>query len=811
MDYKPPLPRLSIALASATALGYEILLIRLFAVTQWHHFAYMIISLALLGYGMSGTFLSLSRHWWSSRFAHFYIVNLLLFAATTIGCYLLARSIHFNPEELLWDHRQILYLLALYLLLTLPFFFVANAIGGALSHYRSHAARLYQADLLGAGTGSVAIVALLFILFPQQLLRLCATMGIIATLLAGYELQRRNKQVLLVVLALAPWVLPSAWVEPAISPYKGLQQTLQITGTEVVERLPSPLGIVSVVESTQLPLRHAPGMSLNAATEPPEQIGIFTDADNMVVIDHNSGIPDTQDYLDMLGSSLPYFLGNIEQVLILGAGGGNDVSQALRHHAQHIDAVELNPLIVRLLQQRYGDFSGHLYKRPEVELHIAEARGFTARSDKRYDLVHLAMLDAFGAASAGLYTLNENYLYTVEAFHDYFALLQDSGYLSISRWLRIPPRDALKLFATAVTMLREAGIEQPGQHLLLIHGWQTSTLLLKKTPLTQPEIAAARMFTEQRHFDIAYYPGMAAQEANRFNKMPAPHLYHAATALLSEGADTYIDKYKFNLVPATDDRPYFSHFFKWEALPEIMKLRDHGGIALLEWGYPLLIATLLQALLASSILILLPAWFVHHHATTAAPRQSARILFYFIAIGLAFMFLEMAYIQRFILYLSHPLYAVAVVLCAFLLFAGIGSGLAGRLAARLGERQTVRAAIIAIVLFGSGYLLLLEPLFQLTLNFPVQLRILIAIVVIAPLALVMGMPFPMAINHLGQTAPQQVPWAWAVNGCASVISTVLATLLAIHFGFMAVVVLALSLYMAAAASFPATRLPVQER
>jgi MFS family permease len=166
------------------------------------------------------------------------------------------------------------------------------------------------------------------------------------------------------------------------------------------------------------------------------------------------------------------------------------------------------------------------------------------------------------------------------------------------------------------------------------------------------------------------------------------------------------------------------------------------------------------------------------------------------------MFLEMAYIQRFILYLGHPLYAVAVVLCAFLLFAGIGSGLSGRLADRHGEQQTVMMAVAAIALLGAGYLLLLEPLFGLTLALPDTLRILITIILIAPLALFMGMPFPMAMRRLGDAAPQQIPWAWAVNGCASVISAVLATLLAIHFGFTVVVVLALLLYGLAYANFP---------
>ena len=224
---------------------------------------------------------------------------------------------------------------------------------------------------------------------------------------------------------------------------------------------------------------------------------------------------------------------------------------------------------------------------------------------------------------------------------------------------------------------------------------------------------------------------------------------------------------------------------------------------LLESGYLVLIATLLQALAASVVLILLPLWVLKQKKSPANSNSKAGVFIYFAAIGMAFMFLEMAYIQRFIQYLHHPIYTVAVVLCAFLVFAGAGSAYSQHLANRLGNRKTVAIAVFAIILTGGAYLALLDPVFQYTLTLDDAWRIVISLALIAPLAFFMGMPFPMALASLSRDAAEQIPWAWGVNGCASVISAVLATLTAIHLGFSLVVLIALGMYALAYASFPA--------
>ncbi|MFC1684508.1 SAM-dependent methyltransferase [Pseudomonadota bacterium] len=802
-NLRDSIPRYSIALISATALGYEILLMRLFSIIQWHHFAYMIISLALLGYGVSGTFLTLARERLLAHFNMAYLANIFLFGLSALICFLLAQQVPFNPEELLWDPQQPMRLLLIYLLLTLPFFFVANAIGLALSRFHQQVGHIYAADLLGAGLGSVLIIGLLFLLFPQRVLQVISVLGLGAVLLGYWELGMRARSRILLMLFVIPLplLLPASLVEPMVSPYKGLSQMLRIGGVQVVEQHSSPLGLLSVIESPRMPLRHAPGLSLNATTEPPSQVGVFTDSGGMTVITQDRGEREAFSYLDQITSALPYHLAKPKQALLLGVGGGSDVQQALYHGVDKIDAVELNLQMVNLLREGYGDFSGNLYARPEVKVHIAEARGFVAASDSRYDLIQLALVDSFSASSAGLHALNESYLYTVEALQEYLGHLAPGGYLAISRWVKLPPRDTLKLFGTAVEALKRSGINEPEKRLILIRSWQTSTLLIKNGEVSPAEIETLRRFSKERAFDLAYYPGIKIGEANHYNRLQQPYFYEAAQALLGGQGSDYRTRYKFNIEPATDDRPYFFHFFKWDVLPEILALRGQGGFPLLEWGYLILVATLVQALLVSLLLILLPLFLKRREKSDGAISRW-RVFLYFGAIGLAFLFLEIAFIQKFILFLSHPLYAVAVVLSAFLVFAGLGSGWSNRLVTDYGDRRVVGWAVMAICVLGGLFLFLPQYLFPMLIGLPDPVKIIISVVLIAPLAFFMGMPFPTAVARLGRDGPDLIPWAWGVNGCASVLSAVLATLMAIHLGFTLVVIAALLLYGLAYLAFP---------
>ena len=757
---------------------------RLFSIIQWHHFAYMIISLALLGYGVSGAFLMLLQRPLLQRFAASYIINLALFGLASVTCFLLAQRIPFNAEEVLWDPRQGVWLLSTYLLLAVPFFFAANAIGLALVHYRKRLSRIYAADLVGAGLGSIGILALLFALLPAQALTVLSVLGIAAAVVAAWELRQRLIVAwLLLPLAVALLLIPGSWRTLEMSPYKGLSQTLLISDTRMIAQRSSPLGLLNVVESATIPLRHAPGLSLNATTEPPPQLAVFTDGDGLSVINRYRGDTQTLAYLDQLTSALPYHLRPIQRGLILGAGGGADVLQALYHHAANIDAVELNPQLARLLTTDFADFAGHLYEIPGVTLHIGEARSFVAGSAGDYDLIQVSLLDSYSASASGQYALSENHLYTTEALGEFLPQLAADGFLSITRWIKLPPRDTLKLLATAIDALRASGVHDPGQQLVLIRGWQTSTLLVKNGAVSAADIERVRTFCAARSFDVAWYPGITRDESNRYNRLRDAWFHDAARALLGEQRERFLDDYKFNLTPSSDDRPHFFHFFKWRTLKEVLQLRERGGASLADAGYLIMVATLVQAVIASVLLILLPIWI--YQRRFPAGQQAvcrSRVVGYFLVLGLAFLFIEIAFIQKFLLFLHHPLYAIAVVLSSFLVFSGLGSAWLGRTSA--GNRgKLLGLAVTGIVVLGTLYLLLLGPLLEQLAALPDVARILISAALIAPLAFCMGMPFPLGLARLAEHAPDLIPWAWAINGCASVISAVLATLLAIHLGF----------------------------
>ena len=786
-------------LVSAGAIGYELLLMRTLSIVQWHHFAYMIISLALLGYGASGTFIALFRRQLEPRFGTAFALNALLFSIAMLACFALGQRLPFNALEIVWDPRQLLYLSLIYLVFFVPFFFAACCIGLAFTCRRADISRIYFFDLFGAGLGSVFAVGAMFALTPQNALLLLLTLPLIASVLMALPSNARRPLITaqLVWLALIFSGIPQSQLGLRISEYKGLSQALQAVDSRVIELSSSPLGLLTVIESPTVPLRHAPGLSFNTRHIPPEQLGVFTDGDGLSAITRFAGELDSLAYLADTTAALPYAVLDEPDVLVLGAGGGNDVLLGLYHGANSIDAVELNPQMSELVEKTYAEFAGFVYDDPRVTIHTKEARGFVAQTDAQYDLIHIGLLDSVGASGASVQSLNESYLYTVEAMRNYLEHTAPGGVLAITRWLKLPPRDSLKLIATAIAALRSMGVSEPGQRLAVIRSWNTSTLLIKNGAITANEVDAIREFARSRSFDTAWVPGIQASDANRFNLLDQAYLYNGAVALLGEHADEFVERYKFYIAPATDNRPYYFHFFKWATLPEVIALRKVGGAALIEWGYLVLIATLLQAAIAGVVLILLPLWWVKRDWPAGT---TSRMGSYFLLLGFAFLFVEMAFIQKFILFLSHPLYAVAVVLSGFLMFAGLGSAgstyLASKLEAR--GRSPIVMAAGGIGLLSVLYVILLPPLFEQFIGYPDLARIVISIVLIAPLAVIMGMPFPLGLKHVAKTAPAFIPWAWGINGFASVMSAVLATLLAIEFGFTFVVLFALLLYGIAA-------------
>jgi len=715
----------TVFLVSAAVLAYQIVLMRMFSIAQWHHFASMIISIALLGFGLSGTVLSL----WREQLRRGLGWCVVGFVLSVPICTWLAQQIPFTALLIVWQPRQVLGLLVIDLVLLIPFTFGALVIGLALARAREErtVGRVYAINLFGSGIGAIAGLALCFLPLPVK-----------------------------------------------ISEYKGLSMALAMAGARTVWTAYHPLGRVDVVESPAL--RVEPGLSLAYTGPMPTQQVVFVDADGGSALDKGP-----IDYTDWLPSAASYAVRVAQKVLVIGVGGGTELRQALRHNAADVVGVEMHPDVARLAAEGA----------PAANVRVSEGRAFIRHSREHYDVVQISLLDSIGTSATGIGAANESYLYTVEALEEFIEHLTPDGVLCITRWLKTPPRDELRLFATTVDALERLQVTEPAGQLIFVRGWATGTLLVKRSPFTNDEIAHVRRWADERLFDVDYFPGVAAVDVNRHNVMNEPTYFLAAQQLLFGDREQFFREYLFNVRPVTDDRPYFFHFFRWKTAPHLLRTMGREWLPFVEWGYVVLVATLLQATIASVILIGLPLWFGRQRG------EGIRAVFiYFACLGLGFMFLEIMMLQKFTLFLGNPLYAATVVVATFLVFAGLGASQVGR---RVRGATWPAVSIVALLAAESVGL---PVLFRLLLASSDVVRVMASILVLAPLAFCMGMMFPLGLD---KTPAPLVPWAWGVNGCLSVIGVVLASVLAMDFGFTAVLVTAAALYACAGATFSCLR------
>lgn len=801
---RPPL--VSLALASAAGLGAQVLLLRLFANIQWHHFAYMVVSLALLGYGTSGSLLSVGRGFFRGRLRAAYLACLALFALGLVPAFLLAQGLAFSPEELLWRPVVAWRLAAIYLLLALPFLFVGAATGLAFMGWGSASGRVYAADLAGAAAGAAGVTGLLWILSPIHALAAVSLLAAVAVPVGARETGRGGLRamtavpvvaILLVGLEAAGWLV----LEP--SPYKDLSQALAVAGARVEARRSGPHGVVTVVANEVVPARRAPGLGIAARTTIPPQRTVFVDGDEAAVITAANDGTGEPGFLADLPSALPYYLSDPGRVLVLEAGGGLLVLQALRLGAHSITAVESNAEIVGLMRGPYRVFSGALYARPGVEVRETHPRAFLGSATGSWDLIQLPPPGSLASGAGGLFALGEDYLRTREAIALMLDRLAPDGVLAVHAWLGLPPRDSLRLVATVADVLAE---REPGgfaDRVLALRSWQLATVLVRNGRFTDRDVERMLEFASGRGFDPVWYAGMPREQANRVNRLAEPWLYDAMAAFAAGRGEAFFEDYKFNVRPVDDDAPFFHDFLSPGTLPEILPLLKTGGMALLEAGLVLLLAALVQAVMLGGLLILLPLAAGDSRTALAGSGLTRRVALYYAVIGFAFMFIELTALHRFALYLERPVYAAAVVLAAFLAFAGAGSALAGRIAmSARGPAFSARAGLAGILVTGAVWLLLLQPLLALTMAWPMPAKLALALAAIAPLAFAMGQMFPAGLHALTREAPDLVPWAWAVNGCASVVGAVLATVLAIAWGYALTLLAALFLYALTLPAFP---------
>ncbi|UCC74558.1 MAG: SAM-dependent methyltransferase [Gemmatimonadota bacterium] len=779
---------LAVALLSASTLAYEILLVRVFAIEEFHHFAYMAIGVAMLGFGASGTFLALARPG-RERALRWFTGAALLTPISLIASAALVHQVPLDSTQLPWDASQWPRLAVLYLLLAVPFAVGALAVLLALTLEPDRVGEIYGAGFFGAGLGAALALVILWIATPARALAVPAVAASLGALSAVAVATSRRAAVVgaLACVTLAAVALARPFWRLDVTPYKGLPQVEAFPDARRIAERASPLGWVVAVDASAF--RHAPGLSLGYRGTFPRQTGLFVDGQIAGAVSHWGEEPAATAILDWLPSAAPYSVGGRGRVLVLGAGGGTEVWSAASHGAAVVVAVELHPDLVGLAG--WVEEVGARFADVQVTPALGDARSYVARSTEGFDLITLGAGVAFGASVAGVHALNEDFLHTVEAYVDYLEHLSDDGILAITRWLTAPPRESVRVILTAGEALSRVAPQNAIDKLIVVHSWATTTVLVKPSGFSADEVHALMSWAWERRFDLDWYPGVEGPTSG-FNVLDEPVLYRAALAAVAgrERAERFEAGYAFRVSPVDDARPYPHHFLRAGSLGTFLRSDRGSWLAFAEWGYVALIATLVQSVVLAGLLLVLPAVV---RARVTMTRSWLRLVGYFLAIGFAYLAAEVAAIQQLNLLLGHPVYAVAAVLVAFLVCSGLGSAWSD------GRRETdgwlAALALVGMLALCGALLLGLVHLLQAA---PLAVRALAAMLVLAPLAFVMGLPFPLGLRWLARNGAEGVAWAWAANGFASVVATPLAALVALEAGSSALFLLAAAAYAGAA-------------
>jgi hypothetical protein len=799
---------LSVAALSAAILLLESTLTRLLAVAQFYHFAFLVISLALLGFGASGTVLSLS-----TRLRTVLITRLLAWAgiatsASTALAYGVVNLLPFDSYSIAWDRRQVLYFGIYYLALTLPFGCGGLGIGAALAASRGHSHLVYAANLLGSAAGVLlAPFALRLAGVPGAILA-----GLLVALLPAWSLRPRWPMILVsagCVMGLAGLSVYNlqerGLLGMTLSPYKGLAQARQIPGARTIFGAWDAVARADVVAGAHT--RALPGLSYTFTGDIPEQLGLSLDADSLAPI--TLAAPGDFAAADFLPEAIAFRLAPSARVLVLEPGGGLGVLQALAGGADAVTAVPGNTLARHAVASAAG--AADVYAHTRVQTVDDPARVHLGSDRARYDVVYLPLTDPYRPVTSGAYSLGESYMLTVEAFRAALAHLDAGGMWVTTRWLQKPPSESLRLITTVVEALDASDTDgQAGktatppvpaaQALVALRGIQTITVLVKPSGWTAGELAHIRAFAEARRYDLVWAPDVRPDEVNRHNRLAVAEDYEAVRALFTaQDRSAFYASTRFAVAPTTDDRPFFFHFFRWRQTDEVFASLGRTWQPFGGSGYFVLFALLALVLLLSTALILVPlivrrrTVFQGGRAERSGPVGAC--LAYFALLGIAFLFVEIPLIQRWILALGHPTYAFTAVVLTVLLFSSLGSALAR---ARWLPRK---AALFGLAAFALLTALLGSHAVEAVLGWPAWARVTALVGSLAPVALLMGLPFPLGLAWLESFREQGrgwVPWAWAVNGCASVIASVLAAILALSWGFSAVLALGAGAYAAAA-------------
>ncbi len=784
-----------IFLVSSATLCLEICLTRYFSISQQYHFAFLVVSIAFMGYGASGSFLSLFRRLGSIDRDTFLSSSSLLYSLTILASFLLCNLLPFDMIKLSWDEGQIGFVFLFYLFLSMPFFFAGLTVSFAISTASNQVNRIYFSDLLGAGAGTLFV---LFVFLPKGdrgAILFISFLALSASFLFSLGRRLRFKLLLagLMVGEIMLFLWAPSWLSFRISPYKALPLALRYPQAELILTRWNAVSRIDVLESPAL--RYAPGLSLLFDRKLPPQLGISSDGGEISTLTRaENALDPSLEFIDYLPSSLAYSLVENPRTLIIEPKAGLDVLAALRFNAAQLKVIENNPLILKLLRQELAQPSGYLYHSPKIETRAAYSRAALNQEKDIFDLIVFSLTDVFGASGTGLYGFSENYLYTVQSFSQFLGRLSPDGLVSMSLYLLPPPRQEAKILATWIEALERSNLD-PASRLMAIRSWGTISIFIKKNPFTPEDVQKLKDFTSRCLFDLVYYPGIKKEEANIHNVFREPFYYQLTQQLLSPSQRKALyQDYLFQLRPATDNRPFFYNLFKLDKLKPTYRVLGQKWLPFLQ-GEFLVYLLFGQSVPIAFVLILLPLLLFLKRGKWKK-NISRRTFFYFGLIGMAFMFVEIIFIQKFILFLGHPLYSTAVTIFSLLFASGLGSLFSKKILGQnlKGNLRRSLAACAGLILI---YLFLLPQFYQNLIHFSLPLKMILTFLAILPLGFLMGFPFPTGIRLLAEKEKDLVPWAWATNAFSSVVNSILALMIAFWAGFSLVLILASGGYLLA--------------
>ncbi|MGD2270177.1 MAG: hypothetical protein PVI06_07245 [Desulfobacterales bacterium] len=789
---------IAVFLLSLSSLAFEVLLTRVFSISQWNHLSFMVISVALFGFAASGTFLAildtLKKNWIKQLSATGSLhVIILLYSGSTFGSLIIVNIIPLDYFRLPIEPIQIVYLFNIYLALTFPFFFTGMMVSLAFVTFPEKTGYVYFATMAGSACGAFLPLLLLPLLSEGKLIVAFALVPIILPIYGFAAHMNRCKAplkffakrpiaacLLGIGIALAGVVLyftgGGKLLEVKPSAYKALSQLLQFPQTRISATANSIRGRIDTIKSPYV--RFASGLSLKHTKILPQQDAIFRDGDNQFVL-YKTGQPSDLSFVTSTLAFAGYnLIDNPRHILLIQNGGGLGILCVIAAGARDITVVEQNPTLARIVRQHY--------KLPVVN---ANPRAFLARSDKRFDVIQI---ENWGTSIPGSAALTQDYSFTTDAFGKYLDHLTEQGILIISRKLILPPSDSLRLWATAFEGLKAAQFKNPEKHIALLRSWDTFTLIVSAAPLNDARRLSE--YADKQNFDLVYLPSLKFSQANRFSKFNYPYHFSKITQLAGEYSSKkesrFFESYLLDVKPQTDDRPFPAKFLKWSRLKQLYESTGNRIYTLLMSGEIVILAVFVEAFAISLFLLSLPFLIIKKRGN----RPSLAEVAYFLSVGAGFMFVELYFIKQFILVFGDPIISFTVVLTGILVFSGLGGFLSQRL-----SQKDIAKALLGLMVLLMAMPFILEALTYKILRLPNPLQYIAAFMILFPCGLMIGLPFPLGMRYLVKS-PVKRAHAWTANGCTSVLSSIMAAQIALSFGIPYIIAGAAGAYLAAFAS-----------